>query len=201
MFNRPAGAGLGYANPFRLNAEDMASAGEGARAAVEQAQFQRAMSLLNPELERSEEQLRQRLANQGLPQASKAFTSELGRFEDTSNRAREQAALAAVLAGGQEQSRMVADMLGVSDAGFGQALQQRQQVGAEQLTERQVPFNEVLSLFNLQRPPSAGDFVAPGQTQMQDMSTPSSQPFWQQALLGAIGAGGQAASGYLMGAR
>src|SRR5690606_1336513 len=55
------------------------------RAAVEQAQFQRALELVRPELELQEGRLLQRLSNQGLPQASRAFESEFGRFEDARN--------------------------------------------------------------------------------------------------------------------
>ena len=36
------------------------------------------MSLMRPELQREEESLRQRLANQGLPQASGAFNARDG---------------------------------------------------------------------------------------------------------------------------
>jgi hypothetical protein len=73
-------------------------------AATERAVFDRAVSLMGPEFARREDQLRQRLANQGLPQSSGAFNRELGRFEDTHNRALEDAALQAVLAGSAEQT-------------------------------------------------------------------------------------------------
>jgi hypothetical protein len=89
----------------------------GGRQAVEQAYFDRAMGLLNPQFALQEDRLRQRLANQGLPQASSAFSSELGRFSDARNRASEQAALAAVLAGGQEQSRQTANALSLLGLG------------------------------------------------------------------------------------
>lgn len=72
------------------------------RSGYEQAQFQRAMSLMNPQFDLQEERMQQRLANQGLPQASRAYTSETGRFQDSRNQAMEQAALAAVMGGGQE---------------------------------------------------------------------------------------------------
>ena len=164
--------------------------GEGSRGDVERAHFDRTMSLLNPELQRTEDRLRQRLANQGLPQASRAFESEFQRFDQGANDLRQQAALASVLAGGQEQSRMFADVL----AG-------RQQSGNEQLLKRQVPFDEMLSLFNMTPQPTGGDFFAPGQTQVQNLSTPGSMPFGQQLLLGAVGAAGNIGSGFAMGRR
>ena len=93
----------------------------GGRDAVEKASFDRAIALMGPELASRETQLRQRLANQGLPQSSNAFNAELGRFSDAQNRSLEQAALAATLAGGQEQSRTVANILSL--LGLGQPAQ------------------------------------------------------------------------------
>lgn len=87
------------------------------REAIEQAQFQRALGLLNPEFARQESALQNRLANQGLPQTSGAYNREYGRFEDTRNRALEQAALASVLAGGQEESRLAQMSLGLMGMG------------------------------------------------------------------------------------
>lgn len=111
-----------------------------ARERAEQATFDRALSLLNPQFERREEALRQRLANQGLPQASRAFESEVGEFRRERSRAEEQAALASVLAGE-----------GVLQGQFGRQLAARGQIGQEQLTERTLPFSETVSLFNLQQ--------------------------------------------------
>lgn len=83
------------------------------RDAVQQATFDRALGLLSPELDRREAALHQRLANQGLPQASRAFGAEVGRFEDTSNRALQELALSSVLAGGAEETRMAQLALGL----------------------------------------------------------------------------------------
>ena len=87
------------------------------RQAVEQATFDRLTGLLSPEFERDERRLRQRLANQGLPQTSGAFDSELERFEDRVDRRREEAALASIMAGGQEESRVASMVLGLLGAG------------------------------------------------------------------------------------
>ena len=48
---------------------------------VEDATFQRAVGLLNPEFDLQEERLRQTLANQGLPIGSEAFEGEFDRFD------------------------------------------------------------------------------------------------------------------------
>lgn len=94
---------------------------EDTRGRVEHAQFERAMSLMNPQFALEEERMQQRLANQGLPQSSEAYTAETGRFSDAKNRAMQEAALSAVLAGGAEQSRL-----------FGQGLDTYQQNLARQ---------------------------------------------------------------------
>ncbi|HUU25581.1 MAG TPA: hypothetical protein VMW68_08485 [Methyloceanibacter sp.] len=83
------------------------------RAAVERAQFDRALGLLTPQFARQEDALRQRLANQGLPQSSEGFGNEIGRFTDSRNQALEQLALAAVAAGGAEQTRLTQQALGL----------------------------------------------------------------------------------------
>ena len=184
-------AQAGRSNPFNLlnlmRGNDLNF--EQSRNDVENATFQRALSLLNPEFQRQENSMQQRLANQGLPQASGAYTAETGRFDDTRNRALEQAAFGAVLAGGQEQTRQLQNLLGTSQAGIGQALGLRQQLGNEQLqgyganlqgnqfnlnaglANRQVPFNELLSLFNVGSGMPQPNFFAPGQTQVQNMAT------------------------------
>ena len=62
------------------------------------------MSLMNPEFDRQEGQMQQRLANQGLPQSSEAYTAETGRFGDTRNRAMQEAAMAAVRPAGRSRA-------------------------------------------------------------------------------------------------
>lgn len=149
--------------------------------AAEQATLDRALSLLNPQFERQEEQLRQRLANQGLPQASRAFTSEVGRFEQGRDRTLEDLALGAVLAG-----------QGVQAQGFGQQLAGQQQNVQQQLTERQLPFSELSSLFGLATGTGgAGQFVNVPQFQVpfaqEQPGIPTSAIIAQ--LLGQVGGG------------
>ncbi|MGE0853292.1 MAG: hypothetical protein AB7O44_27395 [Hyphomicrobiaceae bacterium] len=87
------------------------------RDAVERATFDRGMSLLNPVLEQRERALTQRLANQGLPQTSGAYDREMGRYERGVNNQLEQLAMSAVMAGGQEESRLANMILGLLGAG------------------------------------------------------------------------------------
>lgn len=74
------------------------SGGEEGRDAVTQALLAR----IEPQFQRDEERLRTRNINQGLRQGSEAF----GADQDALNRARNDARFQAVLAGGQEQSRL-----------------------------------------------------------------------------------------------
>lgn len=66
---------------------------------LEQSIFDRSVALLDPQFERRERSLRQNLANRGLPEGSEAATNALNFELDAQNRAREDLALAAVMAG------------------------------------------------------------------------------------------------------
>lgn len=87
---------------------------------VTNAVFERMQGLLNPEFERQERNLRQRLATQGLPTRSEAGFGELERFERTRNEALTNAALDAVIRGGAEASRSLSDQLALRGTGFGE---------------------------------------------------------------------------------
>lgn len=73
---------------------------------AQQAQFERAMSLMQPQFERQGEQTRQRLANRGLPMGGEAYEGELDRMEQSQSRAMEDAAFRAVQAGNQRQGQI-----------------------------------------------------------------------------------------------
>lgn len=60
------------------------------------------MSRMNPQLDRDRESLRTSLLNQGIREGSEAFDRAMNRFDEQANDARMQA----ILAGGQEQSRL-----------------------------------------------------------------------------------------------
>jgi len=129
---------------------------------LEKATFTRGSDLLNRQFDRNEERLRNRLANQGLPQGGEAFTDELGRFETTRNEAFQNLALDSVAAGRNEQSRLLNDTLRTRESQTG-----------EQLTNinlgnqnRSREFNELQALLGNQQTstPGTADFFAPGQT-------------------------------------
>jgi hypothetical protein len=92
------------------------------------------LSRVEPQFQRDEELARSRLANQGLTPGSEASNADL----DTLNRARNDARMGAVLAGGQEQSRM-----------FGQQLQQGQ--FANQAVGQNNAAAQAVQAFGLQR--------------------------------------------------
>ena len=79
------------------------------------------MSRTNPELDRQYEQLRSQLANQGIVQGSAAYDREMDRFGQQRNDAANQAALAGIGLGMQQQGLQ-----------FNQGLQNRQLTAAEQ---------------------------------------------------------------------
>lgn len=63
------------------------------------AMFSRSRALLDPMFDQQSRTMEQKLANQGLPMGSEAYTGELDRFEDTRNRAYTDAANQATLSG------------------------------------------------------------------------------------------------------
>ncbi|MCY4551487.1 MAG: hypothetical protein OXC28_24340 [Defluviicoccus sp.] len=114
---------------------------EALRGRAERAAYSRAMQLLDPELERQESRLRQSLANRGLPiAAGSAGGDEYGRLVDAGNRARQDAAWAAVAQGGAEADRV-----------FNRRSTARQQGFAERAALRQQQFNELAALLGGQQ--------------------------------------------------
>lgn len=106
------------------------------RGAVEQAQFQRGLNLLQPGLEQRESALQENIAQRGIPLTGEDASRQLSRFEGDRAQALENLALASVLSGGQEQNRL----FGLQQAQRGQALQERQ-------LERAQPFNELAAFL------------------------------------------------------
>lgn len=123
-------------------------------AQLEKATFDRGLNLLDESFGRREDQLRARLANQGLPVGSEAFNDEFNlAIADPRREAENALMLESIGAGRQEQSRL-----------FNQATSTRQQQIAEALTQRQVPFNELASILGLQQtqaPTNFSGFIPP----------------------------------------
>lgn len=121
---------------------------------VEQATFDRGRGLLDPIFELDERRMRQRLANQGLPMGSEAFTGEFDRFDTRRDNAFTNLALDAVGAGRAEQSRL----FGLESAARSQELQQLATLlGAGNSFSPQIPgLGDFL-------PPAAVDILGPEQ--------------------------------------
>ena len=115
------------------------------RQRVEDAQFNRARRLLDPQFEQQEQELRQTLANQGLPSTGGAFQNEFDDFQRQRSRALEDAAFRAVQTGGQEQQRL-----------FNQALSARQQEVGERFNQGQFENQATQQVF--QQGLNAGQF-------------------------------------------
>lgn len=108
---------------------------------------------------KEDEAMRARLANQGIPVGSDAWKAENEAFNQAKNDARTQA----VLAGGDEQSRLV----GIEQNRASFQNQMRNQQLQEALTRRSLPLNEYASLRS-----------------GQQVQNPSFQPFYQMNLQG-----------------
>lgn len=103
-------------------------ADDAARQRIEQAMFER----LQPQFDRDEEAMRTRLANTGFSQGGEGH----GAAMDELNRAKNDARLAVVQAGGTEQSRQ-----------FGLESSARERALQEMLTQRNQPLNELSALL------------------------------------------------------
>lgn len=143
----------------------------GDRANVEQAVFQRAKGLLEPEFETAERRLLTRLATQGLPAGGEAYTSELERFDRGRGEAMNKAALDAIAAGGAEQSRLFNLALSGRGQGISEQLQDAQlglQTRAQGLGEQQAirggVLSELASIIGGQgfNPTPTTSFIPPG---------------------------------------
>jgi len=81
------------------------------RSRVEDAMYDRATRLYGDQFSEAESSMRDRLVNQGLDENSEAFKRQVRDFDTTRYGAYQDAADRSVLAGGQEQSRMLANLL------------------------------------------------------------------------------------------
>lgn len=156
---------------------------------AQQATFQQAQNLLDPVFERREENLRQTLANQGLPIGSEAFEGEFNRFERERNRADVNAALQSVQAGNQRQNQLFQQ--GLSALGAEQGVRQ-QNLGELQslLGTAQGAGPQLGSFFG----PSQADVMGPAQLSQQgQLAQFNANQQRQQALMGGLSSLGSAA--------
>lgn len=147
------------------------------RSDIEKQFFDRSRGLLEEQFGRDEDRLRQTLANQGFQAGSEGFGTEFGLFNQRRGETFSNLARDAVLFGGQEASRALADQLGLT--GLQSSLAQQQLANAagvrgQLLGERQAlrggQFNELASLLGLQQTsiPGLQNFFAPSQVGVGD---------------------------------
>ena len=116
---------------------------------IKNAKFKQITDLLNPQFDRQERRLEQRLSDQGLPMGSEAYSGGFDDFNRGKNAALTDAALQATLAGADEQQRLLGNELtlaGLERSDRGTELGQKQDIRGQQ-------FNEVASLFGLNPTP------------------------------------------------
>lgn len=130
----PLGGRVPFANLAQIPQSAGAFAQQGRQA--EQASFQRALSLLNPEFARQQNELNVNLSERGLPLSSQAAQGVIDPFERRRNEALNTAAFSALGAGRSEQERLL-----------NQAFQSRQQGIQEQSLLRSQPINEIATLL------------------------------------------------------
>lgn len=117
--------------------------------------FQRGSDLVNQQADRDQRRLDQRLANQGLPMGGEAFNEQQQLQQQGVMDARNRLALDAVLAGGQEQSRLAgldlsrygAGLQG-AQTGFGQDLAANQNLFGQGATVADMGFNQRFNAQN-----------------------------------------------------
>jgi hypothetical protein len=145
--------------------------------AVEQASFDRAMGLMNPQFDREEDRMKQELANRGIPIGQEAYTDVYDQFSTRKDNARLAAAMDAVAAGRAEQSRM-----------YGLTSDARRQGINEQLLERSQPINELAAL--LQGAPATGspNFAPQAQYQVASPDVIGATQLGYQGQLNAFNA-------------
>lgn len=186
--SRPLQYGLDYSGSPKLPGVDDFSADANK---VRDAYYAKQTSMLDPEYEKASNQQEAKLANQGIMPGSEAYKNAWDDYNRSKSFDYDNARTSAILAGGNEQSRLFG--LGLSarqqdvgekntqgqfynsavGQGFGQDLQSaqfanqaRQQALQEALTERQLPLNEfnaLRSASQIQTP----QFGQTPQTQMQ----------------------------------
>lgn len=174
-----ADAGLSRFDPTGLT-ELPGDVGE-FRNRIEDNYFERASRLLDPQFARQEEALRGTLANQGLPTTSDAFLDQYSQFNTDRGNTYGNLANEAVMFGGQEASRLLADALSQRGQQFNEQFSQtafnnqtaqatmqnanaaRVQALQETLGLRGNQFNELASLLGLQQvaTPQMQNFFGP----------------------------------------
>lgn len=190
--------------PTLPGAQDYTQQGQQIRDAL----YEQMTQFSNERFGREEEALRNQLVNQGFAPGAEGFNTELSEFRRGKDESYRAAELAAILAGGQEQSRVFGDTMTAAQAGFGNEYQvaglegaQRQQQLQEQLLQRQTPLNEALAIagmtgvtnpayqpFNLSQPWQPVNYSQVQQQQYQgDVNQANFQNAQRSQTLGTVG--------------
>jgi hypothetical protein len=176
--------------------------------------YERGMSLMRPDLEQGQRRLDQRLADQGLPIGSEAYTTDQNRYQRESQRGMQDLALGAVGQGQNQANQLYQQALqgrqaqiGDQTLGMDLSNQARMAGFGEQQAVRSNQLSELASLLGGQyNPVPAPNFFGPGQV---DVNTPYqmaqqsnlAQQQQQNALWGNLAQlGGSAAGLYALGA-
>ena len=116
---------------------------------VEDATFERGINQLQPGFDQRQDELRTRLANQGLPMTGEAYDHATNRLDQSQGNQRENLALSSVLAGRQEQSRLY----DIGSRRRGQLFNEQTTRRGQTAAERGQQFNE----FTTQRGQTAAE--------------------------------------------
>lgn len=151
---------------------------------VSNAFFDRTSGLLNRQFDRQQEQLDQKLANQGIQAGSEAFSQSQGDLAIQQNDAFSRLANDATIFGGQEASRAFSDDLSATGFNNANAIQDFQNTAFQQdrsnaarstlfneeAATRGNQFNELASLLGLQQTqaPQLNSFFGPAQANVGD---------------------------------
>lgn len=118
QFRDLSGAGQGVQKDLNYRPLGaLPTASDATRQRVEQAQYDRQAMYLDPQYQREAAALDAKLRNQGITVGSAAHTARMQEYEDAKARAYQQARESAIVSGGAEQSRLIADQLAIRGAG------------------------------------------------------------------------------------
>ena len=190
--------------PDRQSLESVGYDPVNARKNAEDALYQKQMSRLDPELSRSEDARRARMANMGfaLEGGSQGFERAQESMDKNRQRATQDAAWNSIIGGGNEASQELARATGA--AGFGNT--NRQAAIAEEAQRRGMPLNELNALLTGQQVsmPDQPDFKAANAMGKSDFVggagvDAGNQNDWGSAIGGVANLAGTAAKAYYTG--
>lgn len=160
------------------------------RQQVQDAAYDRATQYYDQRYARDENALKTELASKGLTEGSEAYANAMAEFNRNKDTAYADATDRAVLAGGQEQSRIQSDLI----SALQQQQNRRNNQMQEDLTLRQLPINEINALRTGSQVtnPQFQNFAQVGQYQGPDVLGATSQGYAAQSSANAAARAAQA---------